>query len=164
MCAETQQSTDKASEHNGVQYFPRVWSCLRAHEQEWCQLRLIVFILSLFYFLRCPLSTGIFPVAHPPPSDLYLAPSISEAILHTSARTRTVSPAPNWTTSQLPYLSFFIWYRLNTHEPPPPSHPISLSTQNIASPCLFISCLPSRKYLNDGFSSPLFLLPSALLF
>ena len=35
----------------GVQYFPGFWSCLRAHQQEWCQLCLIVFILSSFYFL-----------------------------------------------------------------------------------------------------------------
>ena len=33
---KTQQGTDKASE----QYFRGLWSCLRADQQEWCQLRL----------------------------------------------------------------------------------------------------------------------------
>ena len=47
---KTQQGTDKASKHNGRTVFSRFWYCLRLHQQEWCQLCLIVFILYLFYF------------------------------------------------------------------------------------------------------------------
>ena len=35
----------------GVQYFPGFGSWLSAHEQDWCQISLKVFILSFFYFL-----------------------------------------------------------------------------------------------------------------
>ena len=45
------KSQTKQANTTGVQYFPRFWSCLREHEQEWRQLIPIVFILSLFYFL-----------------------------------------------------------------------------------------------------------------
>ena len=45
------QKPNKAQTKRGIQYFRGLWSFLRAHQQEWCQLRLIVFILYSLHFL-----------------------------------------------------------------------------------------------------------------
>ena len=49
----------------GVQYFPGFWSCLRAHEQEWCQLHLIVYSL----FILLPHYLRQLPFSPPPPPE-----------------------------------------------------------------------------------------------
>ena len=57
--------------------------------------------------------------------------------------------------SPFTYLSFSLWYRLNTHYPHTHPTPLSISCHNIASPCLLIYCQPSGNFHNDKFSSPL---------
>ena len=61
--------------------------------------------------------------------------------------------------SPFPYLSFNIWYLLNTHYPPINPR-LYIYNQNIAPSCLLIYCQPSGHFCNEKFSFPLFLLSS----
>ena len=45
------KSHTKLANIMGIHYFSGFWNCLRAHEEEWCQLSLIMFIIYSFYSL-----------------------------------------------------------------------------------------------------------------
>ena len=49
----------------GVYYFCKLWYCLYVHQQEWCQLRLIIYPI----FITLPHNLRQLPFSSPPPAE-----------------------------------------------------------------------------------------------
>ena len=81
----------------GVQYFTGLWYCLRAHQQGWCQLCLIIYPI----FVTLPKNLHQLPFSSPPPNlqhgqsndkDPPVASNLSARPLHFRRYNRCLRP------------------------------------------------------------------------